>query len=183
MAPEMLRSHGHEKPDVIVIVDTSRIRAGKLADVKAAMAELAAFAKVNEPCTVAYEVYLDNTGEHVTVLQIHRDAASAEFHMSVAAPAFEPFADLLALQRIDVYGAPSDALLGQLRSKAHPSAMRLWRSMRCMPASHVSAPSKARLQSAHDPASSGPAAARGLDRRRRPHPRRALWRCACPGAP
>ena len=68
--------------------------------------------------TAAYQVHLDVSGEHVTVIQAHPDAASAEFHMTVAAKAFAPFADLLVLQRIDVYGSPSEALLGQLRRKA-----------------------------------------------------------------
>jgi quinol monooxygenase YgiN len=106
-------------PGSIVIVDTSRISPGKLAAVKAAMTDLAAFVDTNEPRTAAYQVHLDEPGEHVTVIQAHPDAASAEFHMSVAAKAFAPFADLLVLQRIDVYGSPSEALLEQLRRKAH----------------------------------------------------------------
>jgi quinol monooxygenase YgiN len=106
-------------PGSIVIVDTSRISPGRLAEVKAAMTELAAFAEANESRTAVYQVHLDESGEHVTVIQAHPDAASAEFHMTVAAPAFAPFADLLVLQRIDVYGSPSEALLEQLRRKAH----------------------------------------------------------------
>lgn len=106
-------------PGSIVIVDTSRISPGRLGDVKAAMTELAGFVDANEPRTALYQVHLDEPGEHVTVLQAHPDAASAEFHMTVAAAAFAPFADLLVLQRIDVYGSPSDALLEQLRRKAH----------------------------------------------------------------
>jgi hypothetical protein len=105
-------------PGSIVIVDTSRISPGRLADVKAAMSELAGFVDANEPRTAVYQVHLDESGEHVTVIQAHPDAASAEFHMAVAAPAFAPFADLLVLQRIDVYGNPSEPLLEQLRSKA-----------------------------------------------------------------
>jgi hypothetical protein len=106
-------------PGSIVIVDTSRISPGKLADVKAAMTDLAAFVEANEPRTALYQAHLDESGEQVTVIQAHPDTASAEFHMTVAAPAFAPFADLLVLQRIDVYGSPSDALLEQLRRKAH----------------------------------------------------------------
>jgi hypothetical protein len=75
--------------------------------------------EANEPRTADYQVHLDESGEHVTVIQAHPDAASAEFHMTVAAPAFAQFADLLVLERIDVYGTPSAALLEQLRRKAH----------------------------------------------------------------
>jgi hypothetical protein len=106
-------------PGSVVIVDTSLISPGKLADVKAAMTVLAGFVEANEPRTGVYQVHLDQSGEHVTVIQAHPDAASAEFHMTVAARAFAPFAGLLVLQRIDVYGDPSEALLEQLRRKAH----------------------------------------------------------------
>lgn len=106
-------------PGSVVIVDTSRISPGRLGDVKAAMTDLAGFVDANEPRTALYQVYLDEPGEHVTVLQAHPDAASAEFHMTVAAAAFAPFAKLLVLQQIDVYGSPSEALLEQLRRKAH----------------------------------------------------------------
>jgi hypothetical protein len=105
-------------PGAIVIVDTSEIRPGGLVRVKAAMVDLAAFVEANEPRTIGYQVHFDADGTHVTVVQIHPDAASAEFHMTAAAAAFAPFAGLLSLQRIDVYGAPSDALLEQLRNKA-----------------------------------------------------------------
>ena len=103
----------------IVIVDTSRIKPGKRAEVKTAMTELAGFVDANEPQTALYQVHIDESGEHVTVFQAHPDAASAEFHMTVAAPAFAPFADLFVLQQIDVYGSSSEGLLDQLRRKAH----------------------------------------------------------------
>jgi hypothetical protein len=67
---------------------------------------------------VAYQVHLDEDGDEVTVLQVHPDTASAELHMTLAGPRFAPFASLLTLQRIDVYGSPSRALLEQLRRKA-----------------------------------------------------------------
>jgi hypothetical protein len=67
---------------------------------------------------VPYQVHIDEAAGEVTVVQVHPDAASAELHRTVAAPRFAPFAALLKLKRIDVYGAPSDALLAQLRRKA-----------------------------------------------------------------
>jgi hypothetical protein len=41
-----------------------------------------------------------------------------EFHMKVAGPAFPGLSEFLTLSRIDIYGKPSDGLLGQLRTKA-----------------------------------------------------------------
>ena len=103
---------------MIVIVDSSEIREGKLEELKAAMKGLAEFVETNEPRPLAYDVYLGADSARVTVLQIHPDAASAEFHMQVAASAFPGFSDLLRLLHIDVYGRPSGALLERLRAKA-----------------------------------------------------------------
>ncbi len=54
----------------------------------------------------------------MTVVQVHPDSASMEFHMEVAASAFSGFSDLLTLVGIDIYGRPSDKLLHQMRRKA-----------------------------------------------------------------
>jgi hypothetical protein len=53
----------------------------------------------------------------MTVVQIHPDSASMEFHMKIAAPAFSRFVGLVKLSRLDVYGTPSDGLLALLRQK------------------------------------------------------------------
>jgi len=105
-------------PEPIVILDSSEIHVGKLDELKAAMEGLARFVEDNEPRPIAYHVYLSDDPTRVTVLQIHPDSASAEFHMDVAASAFSGFAELLRLLHIDVYGTPSDALLERLRAKA-----------------------------------------------------------------
>jgi hypothetical protein len=105
--------------DALIIVDTSRITEGRRPEVEAAFRALAAFVDENEPRALAYQVHLDETGDEVTVVQVHPDSASAESHMALAGPRFAPFARLLELQRIDVYGAPTAALLDQLRRKAN----------------------------------------------------------------
>jgi quinol monooxygenase YgiN len=102
----------------IVFIDTSEVLEGKLEDVKTAMKELADFVEANEPRTISYDVYFSEDGAHVTVIQIHPDSASMDFHMKVAAHLFPGFADLLRMQAMDIYGAPSDALRAQMRTKA-----------------------------------------------------------------
>lgn len=102
----------------IIIIDSSEIREGKLENLKAAMKDLVKFAEANEPEMIAYNVYLSEDGRQVTVLQIHPDSASAEFHMNVAGPAFAKFADFIKMSGIDIYGRPSQDLLERLRLKA-----------------------------------------------------------------
>ena len=53
----------------------------------------------------------------MTVVHVHPDAASLDHHMEVAGPRFAPFADLLTLLSIDIYGAPSAKAGDQLREK------------------------------------------------------------------
>jgi hypothetical protein len=101
----------------IVFIDSSEIREGKLDELKAAIADLVEFVETSEPHPIAYNVYLNEAGTRMTVVQIHPDSASVEFHMEVAGPAFTRFVELIELSTMDVYGKPSDALLEQLRQK------------------------------------------------------------------
>lgn len=67
---------------------------------------------------IASCVYLSPDGGRVTVVQVHPDSASAEFHMRVAAAAFAPFAELFRIAGIDVDGTPGPTLLRQLHRRA-----------------------------------------------------------------
>jgi hypothetical protein len=102
----------------ILVVDSSEIRAGKLGEVKAGVEELVSFVEENEAEPLAYDIYFDEAGTQMTVVQIHPDSASLERHLTVAAPVFRRFADLLTLVRVDVYGKASEAALEQIRGKA-----------------------------------------------------------------
>lgn len=102
----------------IIYVDISSIRAGKLDEVKDAAAQLAAFIEANEPQLMAYQIFIDDDAEEMTVLAIHPDAASVELHMEIGGPSFARFADLLVLKRIDVFGEIGGPALEKLDAKA-----------------------------------------------------------------
>ena len=102
----------------ILVVDSSEIREGKLDEVQAGVDELVAFVEENEAEPLAYDIYFDDAGRTMTVVQIHPDSASLERHLTVAAPVFRRFTDLLTLARVDVYGRASEAALEQIRGKA-----------------------------------------------------------------
>jgi quinol monooxygenase YgiN len=101
----------------IVIIDSSEIREGKLEELKTAMKELAEFVESNEPRPISYNLYLNEAGTRMTVVQVHPDSASMEFHMKVAGPAFPKFVELIKLSTMDVYGKPSDDLVERMRQK------------------------------------------------------------------
>ena len=103
--------------ELIVSIDTSQIREGKLDDLKEAIVELVTFVESNEDRPIVYGIFLDQSGTLMTVVQVHPDSESMEHHMRVAGPAFTGFAELVTLSTLDVYGEPSEALLEQLRRK------------------------------------------------------------------
>ena len=105
-------------PQPIVYVDTSTIREGKLAELETAMKELAAFVEANVPQLISYGFFLDESRTQMTVVAVHADSASLEFHMDVGAEEFRKFADLIDLSTIVAYGRVSDAVLERLHQKA-----------------------------------------------------------------
>jgi hypothetical protein len=102
----------------IVYIDRSEIVEGQLEALTTRIGELADFVEANEPRLLAYAVYLDPDRKAISVIHVHRDAGSLDTHFRVAGPAFNEFVDFVRLQSIDVFGDPSEEVLGQLRDKA-----------------------------------------------------------------
>jgi hypothetical protein len=102
----------------IVVIDRSEVREGKLEELKTTVTELVEFVTSNESRPIFYNVYLTPDGTGMTVLQVHPDSASMEFHMRASASRFPTFTDLLDLSAMEIFGKPSDALLDQIERKA-----------------------------------------------------------------
>jgi quinol monooxygenase YgiN len=103
---------------VIVYVDTSDVREGALEELKPAMKGLVDFVEANEPRIIAYNVYLSDDGTRMTVVHVHPDSESLEYHMEVAGPVFRQFVELVTLSSIHIYGEPSEKVLRQSHEKA-----------------------------------------------------------------
>jgi hypothetical protein len=104
------------EPEPIIFIDTWKLREGKLGAFKDAAREFVDFVAKNEPQLIAYNVYIDEESNHSTVIQIHPDSASIEFHMKVAGPQFGRFIQLYEPGgKIDVHGRPSDDVLDRVR--------------------------------------------------------------------
>jgi hypothetical protein len=102
----------------IVYIDSSEIRAGKLPQLEAGMKELADFVEASEPQMISYGFFLDEERTRMTLIAIHPDSDSMEFHMEVAGPLFRKFAPWIDMKTIEIYGRPSAKVLEQLRDKA-----------------------------------------------------------------
>ena len=102
----------------IIYIDQSEVQDGKFGELQTAMNELVEFVETNEPQLIAYNVYFSKDRTRMTVLHVHSDSASLEFHMRVAGRMFPKFAEFIRLVAIDIYGKPSDDLVEQLKEKA-----------------------------------------------------------------
>lgn len=102
----------------IVIVDSAEIREGQLDRLRATGPELVAFVRANEPRVIAFAFFLDEDATRATVVQVHPDAASIEFHLSVTGSAFAGFGELIGPPLVmDIYGSPGPELLERLRAR------------------------------------------------------------------
>jgi hypothetical protein len=104
-------------PQPLVYVERSTVRPGALAELKAAISELAEFVDENVPQLLAYGVYFSDDGSEMTVVHVHADTASLDRYLDTAGPRFARFGDLLELSSIQLYGEASAAALGRLQEK------------------------------------------------------------------
>ena len=70
------------------------------------------------PRVLSYGFFLDDSRTTMTVVAVHPDSASLEFHLDEGNEEFRKFADLIELSRIEVYGSVSNGVLDRLHRKA-----------------------------------------------------------------
>ena len=99
----------------LIYVGTYTIKPGSQEDARRRLAELVEFVETNEPRIIAFNVYLDRDGKTVSIVQVHPDSASMEFHMQVNAKHFATAFDWLDASMSGQYFGPvSDALAAEL---------------------------------------------------------------------
>jgi hypothetical protein len=107
-------------PGPFIFIAANKLKEGKLEDERRRVPELSAFIEANEPRVIAFNEYANEDGSEVSVVQVHPDAASMEFHMEVVRERAErAYAETLeATTGIQVFGPPSAAVLSMLRQQA-----------------------------------------------------------------
>jgi hypothetical protein len=107
-------------PSPFIFIATNRLRTGKLARERERVPGLVEFIEANEPRLIAFNEYVNDAGDEVSVVQVHPDAASMEAHMQIVGErAQAAYADTLdATVRIQVFGQPTEAILETLRQQA-----------------------------------------------------------------
>jgi hypothetical protein len=103
-----------------IFIATNRLKAGQLDGERRRVPGLVEFIEANEPRLIAFNEYVNEAGDEVTVVQIHPDAESMEAHMEIVRErAQQAYAETLeATERIQVFGRPTAAILETLRRQA-----------------------------------------------------------------
>ena len=105
-------------PHPIIYVDTSSIRAGKLEQLKAQMSELASFVEEHVPRVLSYAFFLNESETEMTVVAVHPDSESLDYHLTTGKERFKAFGDYIDLLHINVYGKVSETVMEKLHKKA-----------------------------------------------------------------
>ncbi len=99
----------------LIYVGTYAVKPGSQEQARRRLAELVDFVETNEPRLIAFNTYLDGDGTTVSIVQVHPDSASMEFHMQVNAKHFATAFDWLDASMSGQYFGPiSDALAAEL---------------------------------------------------------------------
>ena len=104
----------------LIFIATNRLKPGRLDSERARVPGLVEFVEANEPRLIAFNEYVNEAGDEVSVVQVHPDAASMEAHIAIVAErARAAYAETLdATVRIQVFGQPSEEMLAALKQQA-----------------------------------------------------------------
>jgi len=104
-----------------VYVGTWTIKEGKEETARKWMAEHTDFIETNEPRLISFQVYFDADHRTCTVVQVHPDSTSMEFHMQLLAERLDDFFDFGdRIVSEQYYGPMSDALEAELAKWESP---------------------------------------------------------------
>ncbi len=104
-----------------IVVFTYTIKPGKVEEARKRIAEMVDFVETNEPRMIAFHCFLDEEATKLTVVQVHPDSASMEFHLQVNAKHFTTAFDYLDEQLDEQhFGAMSETLSAELAKWDEP---------------------------------------------------------------
>ena len=103
-------------PGPFIFIASNRLRAGRFGAEQQRVPGLSRFIEENEPQLVAFNEYANEVLSEVSVVQVHPDAASMEYHLSLIGDrAREAYAQTIqATTRIQVFGTPTGNILRML---------------------------------------------------------------------
>lgn len=104
-----------------IYIGTYSIKSDKFEEAKTGLHECVDLVETNEPRLIAFNTYLDEERSKVSIVQVHPDVASMEFHLKVITEHLSSAFDYLdTTESEQVYGTPTEALAESLREYADP---------------------------------------------------------------
>ena len=109
-----------------IFIGTHRLKDGTLETFQADSKVLAEVVESNEPRMIAFNVFANEEGTEVSVVQVHPDAESMMLHMQVVRQHItDAYANSLdATTSMVVYGPPSDEVLAMMGPSRLPWGAR-----------------------------------------------------------
>ena len=89
-----------------VYVGTWTIKEGKFEEARKWLSEHTDFVETNEPRLIAFHVYFDEEGKSCSVVQVHPDSKSMEFHMQLLAQHMQSATDYIDKIKSEQYFGP-----------------------------------------------------------------------------
>jgi hypothetical protein len=107
-------------PGPFIVIATNRLRDGRFDAEQQRVPALCSFIEASEPRLIAFNEYVNEERSEVTVVQVHPDAASFDFHLGVVGDrARDAYVQTLeATTSIEDFGTPTETILGMLRRQA-----------------------------------------------------------------
>jgi len=68
-----------------IYIGTYEVRQGRFDDARKSLAEHAEFIEANEPHMISFNVYGDEDAGTISIVQVHTDSSSMDFHMKLVA--------------------------------------------------------------------------------------------------
>jgi hypothetical protein len=101
-----------------IFITTHKINPGKLGEFHRLSREYEEFIHASEPDLLAYYTYFDEDVGEASMVQIHRDSASADHHMKIGAEMIAQGLAITETVRAEVYGNPGPVVDQALAANA-----------------------------------------------------------------
>lgn len=100
-----------------IYTSTYEVRDGRFEDARKNLAEHGEFIEANEPRLVAFHVFADEDAGTISIVQVHRDPESMQFHMKLVAEHIQSaLTDYLGETRsTHVYGGAGSDIVDTIR--------------------------------------------------------------------
>ncbi|MCV0402856.1 MAG: hypothetical protein K5924_03985 [Chloroflexi bacterium] len=109
----------------IVFISHSGVKEGRLEDLRSLTAEVMERLEDSKPETVAMLAYLDADDAVLSIVHVFGDAEAMDRHFEGATERARTAYELMEPRGWEIYGSPSEAVLGSMRAAAEAAQVEL----------------------------------------------------------